>query len=347
MAGSLSAAVGTQEPIYGPEAIHSVAKQAGETSYTELSKDQLRWKAFQYTNVETKTFYIMADVSPSGLGSREFAFRLLREREVAVAPGTAFGEAARSMMLERDFERLLYAWCRHGSGRRRLAHALDLYEAGHVRARESIRAEPPHETDAYVVTHLHRYVRIGPRLPPHLAIVDQSLWKTVKACQQATREEIFESRAENPEAPGIERGRRPRHLLSDLIRWELTLLADLGYGLDLSACAVTGESTGLAYVSPRTGRAVTAAGAGEWTERLLPLPGFLTGQASPDAAGWRDGLRLTGHFLARDAFGHHHRPLPQARVMLYDRVSALADLAQADAAAASATNKDMKIDHAG
>ncbi|EPS32553.1 hypothetical protein PDE_07513 [Penicillium oxalicum 114-2] len=58
---TLSAAVGTQEPIYGPEAIHSVAKQAGETSYTELSKDQLRWKAFQYTNVETKTFYIMAD----------------------------------------------------------------------------------------------------------------------------------------------------------------------------------------------------------------------------------------------------------------------------------------------
>lgn len=136
-------------------------------------------------------------------------------------------------------------------------------------------------------------------------------------------------------------------VLSDLIRWELTLLADLGYGLDLSACAVTGETTGLAYVSPRTGRAVTAAGAGEWADRLLPLPGFLTGSGSLDAAGWRDGLRLTGHFLARDAFGHHHRPLPQARVMLYDRVSAMADLAQAGDAAASATNKDMKIDHAG
>jgi hypothetical protein len=61
MAGSLSAAVGTQEPIYGPEAIQSVAQQASETPYTVLSKDQLRWKAYQYTNVETQTFYIMAD----------------------------------------------------------------------------------------------------------------------------------------------------------------------------------------------------------------------------------------------------------------------------------------------
>ncbi len=65
-------------------------------------------------------------------------------------------------------------------------------------------------------------------------------------------------------------------------------------------------------------------GAADWATRLLPLPGFLTGTAPPDAAGWRDGLRLTGHFLARDAFGHQHRPLPLHRRMLYDRVSAMA-----------------------
>jgi hypothetical protein len=53
--------VGTQEPIYGPEAIQSVAQQAGETPYTVLTKDKLKWKAYQYTNVETATFYIMAD----------------------------------------------------------------------------------------------------------------------------------------------------------------------------------------------------------------------------------------------------------------------------------------------
>jgi DNA repair protein RecO (recombination protein O) len=113
-------------------------------------------------------------------------------------------------------------------------------------------------------------------------------------------------------------------LLTEIIQWESVVLSDLGYGLDLSACAVTGRTDGLAYVSPRTGRAVTVAGAGAWTDKLLPLPGFLVGTAAPDPVGWRDGLRLTGYFLARDAFGHQHRPLPLARGMLYDRVSAMA-----------------------
>jgi DNA repair protein RecO (recombination protein O) len=113
--------------------------------------------------------------------------------------------------------------------------------------------------------------------------------------------------------------------LTGLIEWEFALLADLGYGLDLSCCAVTGRTQGLAYVSPRTGRAVTPEGAGDWAARLLPLPAFLTGSDTPGPTAWRDGLRLTGHFLARDAFGHQHRPLPQARRMLYDRVAALAE----------------------
>lgn len=53
--------MGTQEPIYGPEAIQSVAQQTAETPYTVLTKEHLKWKAYQYTNVETQTFYIMAD----------------------------------------------------------------------------------------------------------------------------------------------------------------------------------------------------------------------------------------------------------------------------------------------
>jgi DNA repair protein RecO (recombination protein O) len=113
-------------------------------------------------------------------------------------------------------------------------------------------------------------------------------------------------------------------VLSDLIRWETLLLAELGYGLDLTSCAVTGETAGLAFVSPKTGRAVTAAGAGIWTSRLLRLPPFLVGGNDAAPPDWRDGLRLTGHFLERDAFGHHNRPLPAARQMLYDRVAALA-----------------------
>jgi DNA repair protein RecO (recombination protein O) len=117
---------------------------------------------------------------------------------------------------------------------------------------------------------------------------------------------------------------RREDALTDFVRWEASLLADLGYGMDLSACAVTGEVTGLAWVSPRTGRAVSDDAAGEWRARLLRLPGFLAGANSAGPEDWRDGLKLTGHFLERDAFGHHHRPVPPARHMLYDRVLALA-----------------------
>lgn len=120
--------------------------------------------------------------------------------------------------------------------------------------------------------------------------------------------------------------------LSALIRWEADLLTELGYGMDLSACAVTGATTGLAYVSPKTGRAVSAEGAGapaiaKWADRLLPLPALLLAappRNAPDTAtDWQAGLRLTGHFLARDVFGLQHKPLPAARIALYDRITAM------------------------
>ena len=112
--------------------------------------------------------------------------------------------------------------------------------------------------------------------------------------------------------------------LADLIRWEAALLRDLGYGLDLSPPPGGGNAP-LAFVSPRTGRAVTEADAGEWKPRLLRLPMFLLHDEAGVAADWRDGLRLTGHFLARDAFGLRHQPLPAARLALYDRVAAMAE----------------------
>jgi len=111
--------------------------------------------------------------------------------------------------------------------------------------------------------------------------------------------------------------------LPELILWETVLLTDLGYGLDLTRCAVTGATEGLAFVSPKTGRAVTPEGAGQWSERLLRLPPFMTGGLARGPEDWLDGLRLTGHFLTRDVFGARHRPLPMARQMLYDRVAAL------------------------
>ena len=108
---------------------------------------------------------------------------------------------------------------------------------------------------------------------------------------------------------------------------------ELGYGLDLAACAVTGATEGLAFVSPKTARAVSDTAAGLWRERLLPLPALLLnteqgntqGGLVGDAAQWEQGLRLTGHFLARDVFGLQHKPLPASRVALYDRVASLKD----------------------
>jgi len=108
-------------------------------------------------------------------------------------------------------------------------------------------------------------------------------------------------------------------LLADMVRWELGLLRELGYGLDIAQCALTGTHENLAFVSPRTGRAVCEEAAGLWKERLLRLPPFLTTNEPGDLEQWADGMRLTGHFLARDAFGLHHRPVPAARVMLEEK----------------------------
>jgi DNA repair protein RecO (recombination protein O) len=108
-------------------------------------------------------------------------------------------------------------------------------------------------------------------------------------------------------------------VVGELVRWEVGLLRELGFGLDLRQCALTGATSGLAYVSPKSGRAVCAEAAAPWQEKLLPLPAFLTGESAGDAAQWRAGLRLTGHFLARDVFGGRNLPLPAARVLLAER----------------------------
>jgi DNA repair protein RecO (recombination protein O) len=112
-------------------------------------------------------------------------------------------------------------------------------------------------------------------------------------------------------------------LLGELIRWEAVLLADLGYGMDLSCCAVTRATEGLVWVSPKSGHAVSEAGAGMWKHRLLRLPGLLMAEEAGTPEDWRDGLAVTGHFLARDVFGLQHKPLPSPRQALYDRVATM------------------------
>ncbi|MGP9805501.1 DNA repair protein RecO [Paracoccus sp. NSM] len=109
---------------------------------------------------------------------------------------------------------------------------------------------------------------------------------------------------------------------TDYLQWEMLLLDELGLGLDLTACAVTGARDGLAYVSPRSGRAVSRAGAGEWADRLLPLPAIMGGAGDNRGKGLAEGLAITGHFLhARLAGEMVGRPLPEARARLMRRLA--------------------------
>ena len=99
------------------------------------------------------------------------------------------------------------------------------------------------------------------------------------------------------------------------VRWEAGLLDALGFGLDLSQCAVSGSREDLAYVSPRSGRAVSVQAGAPYRERLLSLPGFLLGSQNGDipASDVAAGLDLTGTFLAERVLHFHNRQMPASR----------------------------------
>lgn len=112
------------------------------------------------------------------------------------------------------------------------------------------------------------------------------------------------------------------HLIHDLekaefglryVMWELELLGELGFGLDLSSCAATGVVDNLIYVSPRSAQAVSRDAGAPYRDKLLRLPSFLKGEASSSVAEILDGLRLTGYFLDRHVFQPQERRLPDAR----------------------------------
>lgn len=103
------------------------------------------------------------------------------------------------------------------------------------------------------------------------------------------------------------------------LRWEADLLEETGFGMDLRRCAVTGSRDDLIYVSPKSGRAVSREGAGEWASRLLPLPQCLLGQSSVTDEEILQGLETTGYFLRnRLAANLGNRDLPAARQRLID-----------------------------
>ena len=112
-----------------------------------------------------------------------------------------------------------------------------------------------------------------------------------------------------------------------LVRYELLLLAELGFGLDLERCVVTGRNDDLIAVSPKSGRAVSAAEAEPYAGKLLPLPAFVR-EGGP--ASWPEiaqGLDLTGHFLLRDLLTDRARPIAQARERLVERLRRAGGLA--------------------
>ena len=112
-----------------------------------------------------------------------------------------------------------------------------------------------------------------------------------------------------------------------LVRYELLVLAELGFGLDLEQCAVTGSNDSLVAVSPKSGRAVSAAEAEPYAGKLLPLPAFVR---EGGTASWNEiaqGLALTGHFLMRDLITERSRPLADVRTRLVDRLRRAGGLA--------------------
>jgi DNA repair protein RecO (recombination protein O) len=113
------------------------------------------------------------------------------------------------------------------------------------------------------------------------------------------------------------------HWAEVYVHWELALLGELGFGLDLAKCAAGGANDQLAYVSPRSGRAVSLAAGEPYRDKLLTLPGFLAGRGGGGAEEVAQGLALTGFFLERHVFGPQHKPLPAARVRLAARFPAV------------------------
>lgn len=142
----------------------------------------------------------------------------------------------------------------------------------------------------YGLNHLAQLTRLLPERDPHPAIFESLAV-------------IGENLTEAPLAAPL------------LIRYELAILAELGFGLDLSECAATGGQDELVYVSPKSGRAVSRVAGEPWRDRLFRLPAFLAGSlvSVPDWAEIEAGFALSAYFLERHVYGPRGLPPPEAR----------------------------------
>lgn len=171
--------------------------------------------------------------------------------------------------------------------RARLDDHLGHYSVEPLRVRTAAVLNTPYA--AFGVTHLAALVRLLPERDPH---------PSVYTALETILESIDNVGAVAPMAA----------------RFELQMLAELGFGLDLESCAATGSVDELVYVSPKSGRAVSRAAGEPWRDKLLPLPPFLLDDASQAAEGEAaEGFGLTGYFLSRHVFEPRGLALPQER----------------------------------
>ncbi len=148
----------------------------------------------------------------------------------------------------------------------------------------------------YALSTVAQHFRLLPERDPHLA-----LYETL---------EVLADHLHEPEVAA-----------ALLVRFEVALLSELGFGLDLSQCAATGGTQELIYVSPKSGRSVSRVAGEPYADRLLKLPSFLNGRTvmmRPDRQELAAGFKLTGYFLERHVFEPRGLELPEARAAFFD-----------------------------
>ncbi len=181
--------------------------------------------------------------------------------------------------------------------RARLSDQLGVFVVEPLRARAASLIDHGHALHG--VGHLCALLRLLPERDPHPGIYEMA-------------RAIAEVLVVKERAPAL------------LAHFEIALLSALGFGLDLDACALTGAHDDLAYVSPKSGRAVSREAGAPWRARLLPFPAFLQAAPSSSTPNVEDlaaAFRLTGHFLRRDVFGPRGAPMPHARELYVKAVT--------------------------
>lgn len=111
--------------------------------------------------------------------------------------------------------------------------------------------------------------------------------------------------------------------LAAYIRWEIGFLGETGFKLGLDKCVVTGDVEDLSFVSPKSGCAVSDGAGGQYRDKLLPLPSFLTSKGFKEPKEFSEGLQLTEYFFQRHVFGVYNKPIPSPRQRLFERVAML------------------------